>query len=438
MIPGVNPAMQTDRYEFSMLQTFIEQGIENKRATFEVFSRRLPAGFRYGVFAGLGRLIPMIEGFSFSPADVSWLVNNGMVDMPTADYLSAYKFTGTVEAYREGEIFFPNSPVLTVTGTLGECILLETLILSVLNFDSAIASKAARMVSAAKGRPIIEMGSRRVNEDAALAAARAAYVAGFASTSNVAAGMAYGIPVVGTAAHASILAQESEAAAFAAQIKAHGVGTTLLVDTYDIQTGLVNAVAEAQRAGAKGPGAVRIDSGDLFSEAVKAREALDNMGATDTKIIVTGDLDEYVIKDLAHAPIDGYGVGTKLVSTPPMGFVYKLVEIEQGGLMKPVAKKAKDKVSVGGRKYPVREYTNGRVIGEGYYTEGPWGRVARGEVKQLNAPVILGGRVTSGGKDSLDSARWWASEARSTLPEGEQTVWPGEFGPYLTAENMGD
>lgn len=426
-----NPAMKTDRYEFSMLQSFIAEGIEGKRATFEVFSRGLPKGFRYGVFAGLGRLIPMIENFGFSEDDVAWLVEQKFIDDATAKYLSEYKFTGTIEAYREGELFFPNSPVLTVTGTLGECILLETLILSVLNFDSAIASKASRMVSAANGRPLIEMGSRRLNEDAALAAARAAYIAGFASTSNIAAGQAHGIPVAGTAAHAFTLAHESEADAFAAQIETHGVETTLLVDTYDIQTGIVEAVVAAQNAGAKGPGAIRIDSGDLFSEAYKARALLNSMGATDTKIIVTGDLDEYVIKDLRDAPIDGYGVGTKLVSTPPMGMVYKLVEIERAdGTMKPVAKKAKDKVSVGGRKYPVRFYTDGYVAGEHYYREIP--RHAGG--KQLVAPVIHQGRTTAAGRDKVETSRWYASEAFYTLPEGEQTVWVGEFGPFLSAE----
>lgn len=423
----------TDRYELSMLQSFIEDGSVDKKATFEVFTRRLQPGFRYGVFAGLGRLLPMIEAFQFSPHDVSWLLTNDIVNEATATWLSNFRFSGTIESYREGEIYFPNSPVMTVTGTLGECLLLETLVLSVLNHDSAIASKAARMVSAANGRPIIEMGSRRTHEESALAVARAAYIAGFAATSNLAAGMTYGVPTTGTAAHAFTLAHESEEAAFRSQVNSHGVGSSMLVDTYDIEQGIAKAVATAQEQGAKGPGAIRIDSGDLAAEAHKARKQLDGLGATDTKIIVTGDLNEHIMKDLAHAPIDGYGVGTKLVSVDPAGFVYKLVEIESAdGKMRPVAKKAKDKVSVGGRKRVWRELdSSGKVVAERYSTD-TIVKMPEG-FQQVQTPVMIGGWASSAGKDTLANARWWHKYSFGTLPESEQVVWSGEFGPYIEA-----
>lgn len=438
-----SPAMLTDRYELSMLQSFIADGTVDKRATFEVFARKLQPGFRYGVFAGLGRLLPMIENFRFEGSDLTWLRENDIVNRDTYLYLSDFEFTGTIESYAEGDLYFPNSPVLTVSGTLGECILLETLILSVLNWDSAIATKAARMVSVAKGRPIIEMGSRRTHEESALAAARAAYIAGFASTSNLAAGMVHGVPTSGTAAHAFTLAHDTEPAAFAAQIAAHGPETSLLVDTYDIAEGIHNAVVAAQQAGAKGPGAIRLDSGDLAAEAHKARKQLDAAGAHDTKIIVTGDLDEYVMKDLASAPIDGYGVGTKLVSVPPAGFVYKLVEIESlhansvsgGTYMRPVAKKAKDKVSVGGKKFAYRVFKNstGCIAAERYRTDRP-PLVNVEPWRVLQYPVMVDGEIADHLDLDLDQIREDHARAFAELPESEQTVWSGtEFGPFLEA-----
>lgn len=416
-------ALMTDRYEFTMLSSFIESGRVNDEAVFEVFTRRLPVGRRFGVFAGLGRLIPLIEDFTFNMNDLLWMKEEGIINQETFDYLKVFKFNGQIDAYPEGELFFPNSPVLTVRGSLGEAILLETLILSVLNFDSAIATTATRMVMSAKGRPIIEMGSRRVNEDAAVAAARAAYVAGFASTSNVWAGRLYGIPTVGTAAHAFTLAHESEEEAFAAQVRSQGAHTSLLVDTYDIEQGIRNAV----KAAGSGLGAIRIDSGDLAAEATKARRLLNSLTAFSTRILVTSDLDELIMKDLADAPIDGYGVGTKLVASAPMGFVYKLVEING----RPVAKKAKDKASVGGRKFAYRILEDGQVVDEVFTTnqdEVPTvenGRVVIGPIQVFN---ILGDEPPT-----LEEVREFAKGQRGMLPLGEQKVWNGDFGPFITA-----
>jgi putative nicotinate phosphoribosyltransferase len=371
--PG-GPGLLTDRYELTMLASFIADGSVGRAAVLETVARRLPYGRRYGITAGLGRLIPLIEGFRFDADEIAWLLRERVIDAATADYLRDFRFAGTIEAIPEGDLYFPHTPVVTVAGTLGECVILETLVLSVLNHDSAIASAAARRVTAAGGpadqggRALIEMGSRRTHEEAAVATARAAYIAGFASTSNLAGGYRYGIPTVGTAAHAFTLAHDSELEAFASQVEAHGTGTTLLVDTYDIPTGIRNAVAAAAARGASGPGAIRLDSGDLAEEAGKARALLDELGATDTRITVTSDLDEYVITALQDAPIDGYGAGTRVATGsghPTAGMVYKLVAIERpDGTMRPVAKKARDKASVGGRKAVYRAFDDGRLTAE--------------------------------------------------------------------------
>ena len=346
-----SPVLFTDHYELTMLSAALKDGTAHRRSVFEVFARRLPIGRRYGVVAGTGRLIEMIRDFRFTDADVEFLRRAHVVDDATVNWLAGYRFTGDVDGYAEGELFFPGSPILTVSGTFAECVVLETLALSVLNHDSAIAAAAARMVTAARGRPIIEMGSRRTHEESAVAAARAAYLAGFASTSNLAAGARYGIPTTGTSAHAFTLLHDDEPAAFASQVATLGKNTTLLVDTYDIAQGIRNAIAVA------GPDlrAIRIDSGDLSVLAQHSRELLDSLGATETKIIVSGDMDEYSIASLAAEPVDMYGAGTAVVTgsgAPTAGLVYKLVEVEG----RPVVKRSENKATVGGRKTAVRRH----------------------------------------------------------------------------------
>jgi nicotinate phosphoribosyltransferase len=345
------PALMTDQYELTMVSAALKDGTADRHSVFEVFARRLPTGRRYGVVAGAGRLMDLIRDFRFTPEDINFLLRAQIVDETTADWLSGYKFSGDIDGYGEGELFFPGSPILTVSGTFAECVVLETLILSVLNHDSAVASAAARMVTAARGRPIIEMGSRRTHEDSAIAAARAAYLAGFASTSNLAAGGRYGIPTTGTSAHAFTLLHDDEPAAFASQVAALGKNTTLLVDTYDIAQGIRNAIEVA------GPGlrAIRIDSGDLSVLAQHSRELLDSLGATETKIIVSGDMDEYSIAALAAEPVDMYGAGTAVVTgsgAPTAGLVYKLVEVDG----RSVVKRSENKATVGGRKTAVRRH----------------------------------------------------------------------------------
>jgi nicotinate phosphoribosyltransferase len=344
-------ALLTDHYELTMVSAALKDGMADRRCVFEVFARRLPPGRRYGVVAGAGRLIEDLASFRFDAAELEFLTGRNVIDDATAAWLGAYRFSGDIDGYAEGELYFPGSPILTVTGTFAECVLLETLVLSVLNHDCAIAAAAARMVTAARGRPLIEMGSRRTHEEAAVASARSTYLAGFSATSNLEAGRRYGVPTTGTAAHAFTLLHDDETAAFASQVAALGKDTTLLVDTYDISQGIRNAIAVA------GPElrAIRIDSGDLSVLAAQSRQLLDSLGAVDTKIIVSGDLDEYAIAALAAEPVDAYGAGTAVVTgsgAPTAGLVYKLVEVDG----RPVVKRSENKATVGGRKTAVRRH----------------------------------------------------------------------------------
>jgi nicotinate phosphoribosyltransferase len=351
-LPGT--ALLTDHYELTMLQAALHSGAAQRKAIFEVFARHLPHGRRYGVVAGTGRVLDAIERFRFGPADLAFLDDAGVVDAATLAFLEGYRFSGQVWGYAEGDCYFPGSPILVVEGTFAEAVLLETITLSILNHDCAIASAASRMVTAAGDRPLIEMGSRRTHERAAVASARAAYLSGFASTSNLRARYEYGVPSAGTSAHAFTLVHDNERHAFLTQLDALGKGTTLLVDTYDVARAVRTAVAAA------GPelGAVRIDSGDLPALARQVRALLDSLGATHTRIILTGDLDEYSIAALAAVPVDGYGVGTSLVTgsgAPTAALVYKLVaRSDQGGVLQPVAKRSVGKPGRGGRKWAVR------------------------------------------------------------------------------------
>ncbi|HKU34774.1 MAG TPA: nicotinate phosphoribosyltransferase [Paenarthrobacter sp.] len=367
-------SLYTDHYELTMLQAALHSGAAHRRSVFEAFARRLPDGRRYGVVGGTGRLLEGIADFSFGEAELEFLAKNKVVNQETLDYLANYKFNGDIWGYAEGDAYFPNSPILIVESTFAEACILETYILSVLNHDSAIASAASRMTSAAGNRPCIEMGSRRTQEESATAAARAAVIAGFASTSNLEAGRRYGIKTVGTAAHSFTLLHDTEREAFEAQIAAFGPGTSLLVDTYDVETAVRTAV---ELAGNK-LGAVRLDSGDLIAQAQWVRQLLDDLGNVDTRIVVTSDLDEFAIAALQSAPVDSYGVGTSLVTgsgAPTASMVYKLVSrTNDAGEFISVAKAAKNKASVGGRKYALRKLNDrGRatheVVGIGHRPE---------------------------------------------------------------------
>ena len=358
----MSTALLTDRYELTMLEAALDSGLAARRAVFEVFARRLPPGRRFGVVAGQGRLATLLPQVRYDAEALDALP----FLRPTArSWLDDRELDLEISCYAEGSVYAPGSPVLTVEGSFGEALLLETLVLSVLNADSAIASAAARMVLAAAGRPLIEMGSRRTHEQAAVSAARAAYVAGFSTTSNLEAGRRHGIPTAGTSAHAFVLAHASEADAFRAQVTSLGPSTTLLVDTYDTDRGIRTAVQVAGTA----LGAVRLDSGDPLVEVPRARALLDSLGATSTRIVVTGDLDEHAIARLAGEAVDAYGVGTSLVigsGAPTAGFVYKLVAIaKQDGAdapLVPVAKTSPGKRSIGGRKWAYRTGDGDEVL----------------------------------------------------------------------------
>jgi len=404
-------ALLTDHYELTMLQAALRSGAAHRRAVFEVFARHLPGGRRYGVVAGTGRVLDELEHFRFGEDELAFLREHQVVDDSTLAYLADFRFRGDIHGYREGDLYFPASPIMVVEGTFAEAVLLETLILSILNHDCAIASAASRMVNAAGKRPLIEMGSRRTHERAAVAAARAAYLAGFASTSNLMAGRTYGVPTAGTAAHAFTLLHDSERQAFEAQIASFGPETTLLIDTYDVAEAVRTAV---DLAGNK-LGAVRIDSGDLAAAAQEVREQLNALGAFDTRILVTSDLDEYAIAALAAAPVDGYGVGTSLVTgsgAPTAALVYKLVARETvTGKLEPVAKRSVGKPSRGGRK---RAY---RVTDESghYETElvSTSGLLPQDGVPLLHE-LVRDGRII--GREPLSAARARHAEAVARLP----------------------
>jgi nicotinate phosphoribosyltransferase len=446
--PG-STAFLTDRYELTMLEASLRSGAAHRPCVFEVFARRLPAGRRYGVVAGTGRFLDALEQFRFDDDQLRWLHDERVVDEPTLRWLADYRFTGDVDGYGEGEPFFPGSPILTVTGTFAQAVLLETLALSILNHDCAIAAAASRMTAAAGGRPCIEMGSRRTHEDAAVAAARAAYLTGFASTSNLEAGRRHGVPTTGTSAHAFTLVHDDERGAFRAQLDSLGAGTTLLVDTYDVATAVRSAVELA------GPalGAVRIDSGDLAGVAWQVRRQLDELGAQSTRIVVTSDLDEHAIAALASAPVDAYGVGTSVATgsgAPTASLVYKLVAradaTDPDGAWRPVTKASPGKIDHGGRKLAFRRHdAEGIAVAEvvrampgrrdaadtgdgGTAAEGP---PARGDHERpLVVPLVRRGETV--GREPLAAARGRHARERAALPASALRLQPGD--PAIATE----
>ncbi|OEV02860.1 nicotinate phosphoribosyltransferase [Streptomyces oceani] len=426
-------ALFTDQYELTMLQAALRGGTAGRRSVFEVFTRRLPEGRRYGVVAGTGRVLDAVENFRFDPEILEFLRTQRVVDETTLDWLADFRFRGDIHGYPEGEVYFPGSPIMRVTGTFAECVVLETVILSILNHDSAVAAAASRMAVAAGGRPLVEMGARRTHELAAVAASRAAYVGGFAKTSDLAAGFRYGIPTSGTSAHAFTLLHDTERDAFQAQVDSLGSDTTLLVDTYDIAEAVRTAVQVA------GPelGAVRIDSGDLLLIAHRVRQQLDELGARQTRIVVTSDLDEYAIASLAAAPVDSYGVGTRLVTGsghPTCSMVYKLVARADSDApdapLRPVAKKGLGgKSTIGGAKWAAR----GRDAEGIAETE----VVGGGEVPehlldaQLQVPLVRQGAAVA--REPLDAARDRHRAALAGLPLSAAQLSRGE--PVLPTEH---
>ncbi|WP_285840324.1 MULTISPECIES: nicotinate phosphoribosyltransferase [Rothia] len=426
-------SLLTDHYELTMLQAALASGTAHRRCTFEVFTRRLPAGRRYGVLAGTGRFLEGLQSFRFDDEDLSFLASRNVVNAQTLKYLENFRFTGNIRGYVEGEIFFPHSPVVQVEATFAEACVLETYLLSILNYDSAVASAASRMTAAAGHRPCIEMGSRRAHERAAVSAARAAAIAGFTATSNLEAGRRYGLHTLGTSAHAFTLLYDSEREAFEAQLQSLGARTTLLADTYDVE----NAVRLGVELAGEELGGVRLDSGDLVASAQRVRELLDSLGNHNTKITVTSDLDEYAIASLAAAPVDSYGVGTRLVTgsgAPTSAMVYKLVERENtAGELEPVAKTSAGKRSLGGAKQAARRHNSlgiatAELIGTG---NNP---AALENTRDLIRDFVVSGELLPGftGEEAVRNATERHSASLAELPESARRLSEGE--PVIPTE----
>ena len=324
-------ALLTDLYQLTMLQAYLDEGMEGS-ATFELFVRKLPAGRNFLVAAGLEQALQFLETLAFSDAEVAWLEQQGGFSRRLLDALKAFRFSGDVHAMPEGSVFFADEPVLRITAPLPQAQLVESRLLNIVHFETLIASKAARFVLAAPGKLLIDFGMRRAHgQEAALLAARAAYLAGFSGTATAQAGQCFGIPVYGTMAHSFVQAHASEAAAFEAFARARPNRPTLLVDTYDTEAAVAKLVELAPRLARDGIsiGGVRLDSGDLAAHARAVRAMLDQAGLNSVSVFASGNLDEWRIEQLlaAAAPIDGFGVGTALDTSsdaPALDAVYKL------------------------------------------------------------------------------------------------------------------
>ncbi len=403
-------ALLTDRYELTMVDAALGSGQADKTAVFELFTRGLPPQRAYGVVAGTGRAIQAVADFTFDDAELTWLESNEIVSGPALEFLADYRFRGDMWGFAEGDLYLADSPVLTVQSTFAEAVVLETVLLSIFNHDSAVASAVARMVDAAGDRAVIEGGARRAHESAAISCARSAYLAGASATSNLEAGRAYDIPTIGTIGHAFVLAHADEREAFRAQHQLLGSGTTYLVDTYDIENGIRTAVDVA----GPGIGGIRIDSGDLAIESAKARVLLNELGATGARIIVSGDLDEWSIASLADAPIDGYLVGTNLITGsghPTASMVYKLVAIESGDGLQSVNKRSSGKGTVGGRKAAFRLDDHDVLVVDNEHPPTDVQHPGR----RLQIPLIERGEVVT--DLSLELARRWCGHCRELLSD---------------------
>ncbi len=358
--PDDSTTLHTDAYELSMIQTYFEKGIQNKRAIFEVYFRDMPFKNGYAVFAGLEHIIHYIENLRFTDSDIDYLKENEDFSPAFLEYLTHFQFKGTIRSAVEGELVFHNEPIMQIEGPLADCQLVETAILNIVNYQTLIATKAARIRSVAGNDGIMEFGTRRAQEfDAAIWGTRAAYIGGFDATSNVRAGKLFGIPISGTHAHALVQTYGNDYDAFKAYADTHK-DCVFLVDTYDtIKSGVPSAIRVAKEMGNKiNFLGVRIDSGDMAYLSKRVREQLDDAGFPDAKIYASNDLDEKTIMSLKmqKAKIDVWGIGTKLITAfdqPALGAVYKMVSIEDdNGHLKDTIKLSNnvEKVSTPGRK----------------------------------------------------------------------------------------
>ena len=413
-------ALFTDLYQLTMAQAYFQIG-QVGDAAFDLFFRNFPPNRAYYVFCGLEAALEYAESFGFSDADIAALDEIGVFAPDFLDYLSRLRFTGAIRAMREGEIFFPNEPVLEASGPIVECQLLETWLLNRVGLESMLATKAARVMDTAGGRDVFDFGARRAHgRDAAIGMARASHIAGFGGTSDVEAARRFGIPAVGTMAHSFISSFGDERAAFRAYAKSFPDSSVFLVDTYDTIGGVRNAIAVARETRAAGGGelrAIRLDSGDLAALAVQARRLLDDAGFPDVRIIASGGLDEYSIESLVrrNAPIDGFGVGTRAITSadaPYADFVYKLVEYEG----EPKMKLSEGKASLPMRKQVYRQFADSGAMRGDMITAAD-GEPPSGEWTPLLETVIENGEM-SAPSPGLDAIRDFHADRMSRLPSG--------------------
>ncbi len=380
-------ALLTDFYQLTMANGYWKSGKAEQEAVFNLFFRKHPFHGGFTLAAGLDYMIDFCKNFKFKKEDLEYLrvmktkVGSPMFEPDFLDYLANMEFSCDIEAVEEGTVVFPNTPLVRVKGPLIQCQLLETPLLNMINFQTLIATKAARMNLATQGQPILEFGLRRAQGiDGAMAASRAAYIGGCTSTSNVLAGKLFGIPVSGTHAHSWIMAFETELEAFEAYAEAFPDNCIFLVDTYDTINGVRNAikVGEILRSKGKEMVGIRIDSGDLAYFSNKAREMMDEAGFPNAKIVASNDLDEHLISSLKsqEASIDIWGVGTKLVTAfdqPALGAVYKLSAIKlEGGAWEPKLKLSQQsiKINIPGFHNVKRYFSNGKAVADMIYLEG--------------------------------------------------------------------
>ncbi|MDO8891663.1 MAG: nicotinate phosphoribosyltransferase [Sulfurimicrobium sp.] len=415
MLPRYS-ALLTDLYQFTMLQGYLEQGMEEV-AVYEFFVRKLPPGRNFLLAAGLEQALQFLETVAFSTEEVAWLEQTGRFSPKLLDYVANFRFSGDVDAMAEGTVFFTDEPILRVVAPIPVAQLVETRLINLLHFQTLVASKAARVVLAAPGKLLVDFGLRRAHgAEAGLLAARACYLAGFGGSSNVLAEREFGIPSYGTMAHSFVQAHADEAQAFANFAHAQPGNVVLLIDTYDTEAAAHKVVALALRLAQDGIRikAVRLDSGDLGEHARKVRAILDRGGLRETGIFASGNLDEFELARLAaqQSPISGFGVGTRLLTSsdaPYLDCAYKLQEYAG----RPRRKRSEGKATWPGRKQVFRSYgPDGRMVGDILALEQD-----RHPGEALLKPVMRGGkRLTPAA--SLAEARALAAAELARLPEG--------------------
>ncbi len=436
MIPLERDPLLTDLYQLTMLHGYFEHRME-ATAVFELFVRKLPEDRNFLIAAGLEQAVEFLEGLRFEPEALAWLRQSGHFSAAFLEALGRLRFAGDLDALPEGTVVFANEPLLRVVAPLPEAQLVESRLINLLNFETLIASKAARLRIAAPDRLLVDFGLRRAHgAEAGLLGARAAYLGGLDGTATVLAGMRYGIPLYGTMAHSFIQAHEDEGLAFEHFALAQPDNVVLLIDTYDTEQAARKVVALGRRLASRGIviKAVRIDSGDLAVHARRVRAILDAGGLTEVTVFASGDLDEYSLARYTRAaiPIDGYGIGTRLSTSadaPYLNSVYKLTEYAG----RPRLKRSEEKATLPGRKQVYRRYGSEGRMERDILTLAE----AQAEGEPLLRPVLRAGRRVAP-LPSLAEVRRHAREQLERLPAALRSLdaaprYPVEIAPVLAA-----